>query len=185
MKAHDGETDEHEGDVANDDGATDLVLVTRPSGSVHDDAGESVRWCYEALGLADVEVHLIPENDGQEVGKCIRDGGGVEEHHGVGPHLPVGTAPKPQSEVEFRHMRIASVAMDTAHDPVAFPLVDELECPESLVGEIDDEPIAGDSKEAGENTFDDEDPAPAVEAFQALHLHELWSDVSSYPSRVA
>jgi hypothetical protein len=41
------------------------------------------------------------------------------------------------------------------------------------VGEVDEKPVTRDTEEHGEDAFDNEDPAPAVEAREASHLHDL------------
>ena len=72
-EAHDGQTDEGDEGVEDDDGPAHVVLVGEVGGAVHEDAGQDVGGCDEALGGAHAETHA-DEDDGQEVGDGVGDG---------------------------------------------------------------------------------------------------------------
>lgn len=171
--AHDGEADEAEHHVEDDDGPADAQLVADIGRCEHDDAGEGVGRRNEALGLADGEVQFFGEDQGQRVSQRVRLRRGVEEHHGIRPDLPVQAGCQKLLQVERRDLRVATVALDALHDPFALLLAEKVPCQARGVGEVDEQPVAGDAEGAGERAFDDEDPAPAGEAFAAVELHEL------------
>lgn len=171
--AHDGEADEAEDHVEDDDGAADAQLVADPGGREHDDAGKGVGRCDEALGLANGEVHAFGEDQGQCISQCIGQGRGVEEHHGIGPDLPVQARAQELLQVERRDLSIAAVTLDAVHDPFALPLAEEVPGDARGIGEVDEQPVASDAEGAGQGAFDDEDPAPAGDALTAVEVHEL------------
>lgn len=76
--------------------------------------------------------------------------------------------------MERRDLCVAAVALDAVHDPFALLLAEEVPRGALGVGEVDEQPVAGDGEGAGECAFDDEDPAPAGDALAAVELHELW-----------
>lgn len=69
-------------------------------------------------------------------------------------------------------MGISTVGIDLPHDPSALSLAQE---PPGLplgVGEVDEEPVAGDAQQARDDALEDEDPAPAAEPGAAAELHQ-------------
>ena len=58
---------------------------------------------------------------------------------------------------------------------VPFALSRAKKCPVAAlrVGKVNKEPVTANTKQHGEEAFDDEDPPPATEASQASHLHNL------------
>lgn len=173
-EAHDGETNHAEDDVSDNDGAADVVLVADPAREVDDDGGKGIGRSNQALSLADRESELEVENDGQEVGEGVGDGGGVEEDHGVGPNLPVETGTEVLLDGEFLDLDITTVGVDTSANPLLLGGAKERPGLSLGVGEVDEEPVADKTEHAGEDTFNDEDPSPTVHVSKALHLHDLF-----------
>jgi hypothetical protein len=58
VEAHDWKTNETQDHVEYDDGSTEVVLITSPTRSVHDNGGQSVWRSNKTLGCADVEAHV-------------------------------------------------------------------------------------------------------------------------------
>lgn len=171
--AHDGEADEAENHVEDDDGTADVVLVADPGCCEHDNAGESVGGSHETLSLTDAETHVANENNGERVSESISDSGSIKEDESISPNLPVPGTTEELAKLESGDLGIATVTMDTADDPVSLTLAEEGPSLSLRVGEIDEEPVTGDTQGHGEDTFDDEDPAPARETLTTVELHEL------------
>lgn len=173
--AHNGKSDEAKQHVEENAGASDVVLVTDPSCREHDDTGKGVRRSNETLSSSDAEAHVADEKDGQGVGEGVADGSGVEEDHGVGPDLPVGAAAEELAHLEGRNDGVATITADAINDPLALTSTEERPRLAFRVGEINEKPVASNTKGAGQGTFDDEDPAPAGETLATVELHKLWS----------
>ena len=82
VEAHERQADQAQHHVEQNQGPAHVVLIADVAAGVHDDAGEGVGGCHEALGRADAEPHVDLQDDGQEVGEGIGDGGCVEEDLG-------------------------------------------------------------------------------------------------------
>lgn len=173
VPAHDGQADEGEHHVHDDAGPAEVVLVAEPAGEEHEDAGKGVRGGDETLRSADVEAHVLDQQDGERVGQGVGDGGGAEEDESVRPDLPVGTGAEELAEVELLVLGVAAVAGDAGDDPGSLRGAEEGPVLAGGIWEVDEEPVAGDSQGAGEDTFDGEDPAPAGQSLTAVELHEL------------
>jgi hypothetical protein len=170
--AEDGQADDAEHHVEDDDGAAKVVLVADPGGAEHDDAGKGVRGGDEALGGADLEAHVDDKENGEGVGEGVGDCGGAEEDEGVGPDLPVQAGTQELAQVEWRGLGVATVAPNLVDDPGTLAGAEEAPRNTGGVGKVDEEPVAGDAEGAGQDTLDDEDPAPASNAFAAVELHQ-------------
>lgn len=173
METHDGEADETQQHVDQDRYAPDLVLVTQPAGRDHDDPGKGVRRRHQTLGRADGEAQALVQDDGEEVGERVRDGGGVEKNQGITPDLPVRPGAQERAQGEGGHRGVATVGIDPADDPG--PLAGGEEPPRLAlggVGEIDNEPVARGGDEAREDALDDENPTPSGNVGESIHLHQ-------------
>ena len=171
-EAHDGDTNDGQQGVSGDDGAADLVLVADPGAGEHDEAGEGIGGSDEALGLGDVEAHAAVQDDGQEEGQRVGDGGGVEEDHGVRPHLPVQARGEVLADDKLLRDHVAAVGLHARAHPLAVAGGEEGPGGAGRVGEVNEKPVAGDTQDAGQDALDDEDPAPARQVSQAVHLHQ-------------
>jgi hypothetical protein len=171
--AHDGKSDEAKQHVEENAGTSDVVLVTDPSCREHDDTGKGVRRGDKTLGSSDAEAHVSNEQDGKGISEGVADGGGVKEDHGIGPDLPVGATAKEFSNLERRNLGIATITADAIDNPLTLTNTEERPSLALRVGEIDEKPVAGNTKGDSHSTFDDEDPAPASETFTTVELHKL------------
>lgn len=172
---HDGKSDEAEHHVEENAGTSDVVLVTNPSSSEHDDTGEGVRRGNQTLSSSNAETHVSNEKNRQSISKSVADGGSVKEDHGIGPDLPVRAATKELAQLEGRHLGITAITTDAIDDPLTLAGTEERPCLALRVGEINEKPVTGDTKSDGQGTFDDEDPAPTSETLTTVELHKLWS----------
>ena len=66
VEAHDGQADDGDEGVDDDDGAAHAVPVANPGHAEHEDCGEDVGGCDEALGGGHAEAHVVAEDDGEE-----------------------------------------------------------------------------------------------------------------------
>ncbi len=64
--------------------------------------------------------------------------------------------------MEGHDLSIAAVGVHFRHDPGALTVADEVPVLSLGVGKINEEPVAGNAKKAGDEALDDEDPAPAA-----------------------
>src|SRR5690242_10830394 len=173
-KTHDRETDQAEDHVEDDNGSTDLLLVTKPSAAVHDDGGKCIGGCDKTLCFTGGEAHVALENDREEISQRIRDGCGVKKdlrgsvqrslaaseptYHSVAPDFEVHSTPEEFPGVPRLRLSIATISIDTSDNEFGFALGQELPRCVRLVREIDQEPVCGDTKKAGQSTFNNEDP---------------------------
>ena len=72
-EAHDRQSDNAEHSIENQNRATLLVFVAKPSCAVHNNAGGPIWRGDEALGLADGISHAIVEDDRQEICDSVGD----------------------------------------------------------------------------------------------------------------
>lgn len=79
VESHNRNSNDTQDHVEKDDWPTKVVLITKPTSSVHDNCGQCIGRGDEALRCADRESHVLCQNDWQEIGKCIRDGRSIEE----------------------------------------------------------------------------------------------------------
>ena len=174
VPSHDGEADKGENHVNDDDGTTEAVPVAEPGRSEHHDTSKGVGRSDKALRRGDAESHVEVEEDGQRVGKTVGHGGAVEEDERVAPDLPVGAAAEELAHVEGLDLGVATVPGDAGDDPVTLALPEEGPVLAFRVGEVDEEPVAGDTDHAGDGTFNGEDPAPTSHVANCLDLHKLF-----------
>ena len=191
--AHDGETDEAGDHIEEDDGTTNMVLVTQPSCEHHHDTSKRKRWRNKTLRLGDIEAHASHKNDWERERKRIGQSRRSEEEQCVRPESPIGAGAQELLEVEGWRDAVAAVASDLVDDVGSLTGTEERPVLALRVGEVDEEPVASDGESAGQNTFlyklsepswrlivcwwdrtyDDEDPAPSPKSLATVKLLEL------------
>ena len=182
VESHDGETDEAEHHVEDDNGPTNVVLVASPASEKHNDRSKGIRRRSKAQRASKTKPKLIHQNRRQRERKRIRQGGSIEEDHGISPNLPVGAAPNEATDGKGRRVGVATISLDAANDPGALAGAEELPGLALRVGEVDEEPVADEGEGTGHYAFEDEDPTPAGEAFASFELGELCLPVRSWSS---
>lgn len=154
-----------------------MVLVTKVASGVHDDRGQGVWGSNQALSRTDGKTHVSCQDDGKEVGKSVCDGSGVEEdlgglvretvallrrrcvtYHGEPPNLDICATLQELGDGKRFRSGITTVFVDTIDDELGFSLSQEIPALVGLVREVDEGPVTDDTKEAGEGSFNDEDP---------------------------
>lgn len=162
MEAQDGQADDAEQHVEDDDGAAHVVLVAEGGAGKHDDAGKDVWGSDEALRRADVKAEAEVEDDGHEVGQRVGDGGRVEEDEGVHPDLDIGAAAQPLLPAERLSLDVSTVGVNLGDNPCPLAFAQEAPVGSCRVGEIDEQPVAGNTEETGNDTLDNENPTPST-----------------------
>jgi hypothetical protein len=79
VETHDRNTNDTQDHVEDDDGPSNVVLVTGPTSPVHNDRCERVWWSNKTLRRAGGEAHVLGQDDWEEVRKSVCDGCCVEE----------------------------------------------------------------------------------------------------------
>lgn len=178
MEAHNRDTNDAEDHVDDDDRSSNMVLVAGPTCCVHEDRRKRIGWSHETLRSADRESHVLRQDNGQKVCKRVCDSRGVEEdlnalvadlglhrntksYHGKSPNLDVQTSTQKLLQIPWLRLRVTTISVDRIDDELGLALVEEVERGVGLIGEIDDCPIANDTHEDRQSSFDDEDPAPS------------------------
>jgi len=164
-KPEEWQADESEDTIGDDPDRANVVFVTGPCESVHDDCGKDVGWCNQALSLAGAESHAVLENDGQEVCDGVGDGGGTHEDDGEAPDLQVNGVGHVLFEVELFWDGIMSIFLNSGYDKGGFLLVKEVGTKKALLGskfwEVDDEIPSDEANDNCDDTLENENPSPA------------------------
>ena len=140
----------------------------------HPDACKSVWWSDQALGLANIKAHSDSENDGQKVGQSIRNSCAHAKDPSKAPDLEIGTSTQKLLPVELLSNRIAAIDIDTCDTHPDLPLVEEAPGLSSVFGvrKVDQEEVADNGDDAGDDALNDEDPTPSKIACGTIELHE-------------
>lgn len=149
-----------------------LTLITSPCEAKHDEAGENVRRRNQAVRSSSTEAHSILEDNREEVCDGVGNGGGEHENGSEAPHLQIQSIRKVLPHVEFFRQGIVAILFNAGDNEVDFLLVEELLAHTRLVGklrEVDNEIPSNETDNDGDNTLEDEDPAPARETGTERH----------------
>ena len=160
--AEKGAGDDVEDCVGHDEGGAVAELVREVSARDGVDEGSDVRREGEDLGVGDAETHSA-EEERHKVGEGVRDEGGAHEHETVGP---VGGDEEVAADLaEGKRVvdRVSTVLLNAGVDGLALLVGQEL-LGFVAVGEVDDEPPSDAGDGDGQDTLDDEDPAPAFQS---------------------
>lgn len=96
----------------------------------------------------------------------------AEKDKGKDPNLEVGSGLQKGSKGKGLRYGVSSIAVDAANDKVALLLGQKVPRPMSLFWKPHEEEVGDESTDARDDAFDDEDPPPAAQAGQAVHLRE-------------
>jgi len=108
-KTHHRQANQCKNAVGNDPWRSDVVLVTSPGEAVHDEASEDVWRRDEAVGCSWAEAHAVFEDDREEVGDSVGNGGRHHEYHRKAPDLEVERALEVFGHVELLGNDIVAV----------------------------------------------------------------------------
>ena len=121
-------------------------------------------------------------DDWAEICKRVGGHGGAHEHEAESPELEVRKVHEELAHGQRIRHRVAAIALDALrHEECLLfgekRLLGELPGLRGSVGEIlDDEPGA-DGDDLGDQAFDDEDPGPAFEVGETIHLDEAVGEI--------
>lgn len=125
MKAHDGQANEANDHVEQDHRAAQLPAVAGVAIGVDDERGEDVRRRHQALRRADAEAHVFVQDDGKEVGECVRDGCRSEKHQSVAPDFEVEAGAEEFTCGEGLRFGVAPVRVHSGNDESGLALGEE------------------------------------------------------------
>lgn len=130
---------------------------------------------------------MLLQDHGQEVRDGVRDGREAEEDEGVAINQRVGAGRDPLLEVPGLLGGVVAVRVDALHDLLALGLAEAFTPKMGAVGEVEDREVADGCDDDGagrvsvccvvleegyvQETFHDEDPAPAAEATDTFLLY--------------
>lgn len=120
---------------------------------VHEDARRRIGGRNEALSLCDIEAHAVHEDDGEEVGDGVGGGGAKAKERGKAPDLEVAGVAEVLAEAELGGDGVSAVLLDARDHEVDLLIAEEAAGALGLVGEVDEEEVAGNADTAGEDTF--------------------------------
>lgn len=171
--SHKAKTEDLKETVGDNDDTAHSVLITEPTTAEHPDTGKDVWWGDEALRCTNAETHTTVENQWQEVGESVGDGGGEAEDKTEAPNLDIETTLEESSHRERFKLDITTISINLADDEVDLRLVQESPGVAMIcIWEWNQEPVAKEGDSASDNTFNDKDPSPASESLETVHLHE-------------
>lgn len=146
--------------VEGDERATDVIAVGEPTADVGHDCGKDVGRCGEQLRLGCGVAHSSAQDNRQEIAICVAGEGGCHEVEGPEVELPVSEVEEDLLGGDFVFDGITPVIVDAVDDELFLFWGKE---GFDLGREVDDDEPAGNADCDGDGTFDDKDPAPAIE----------------------
>jgi len=161
METHNGQADQAEDHVEQDHRSSEVIFVTEPASAEHDHAREDIGRGYQTLRSPNAETHVLSENDREEVGEGVSDGGGVEEDQGESPNFQVQAPSKEAAQMEGLNLGITTIRIDPADNEGGLALGKESPGVVCLVREVYEKPVASNAKQARNEAFNDEDPSPS------------------------
>ena len=152
-EAEDGEAGEAQAGVDDDGAAAVAEFIGKDGLDEHEEPSCGVGGSNEALCLCDVEAHAEHEDDGEEVGDGVGGGGAEAEEGGEAPDLEIAGVAQVLAEVELGGDGVGAVLLDARDHKVDLLVREEAVGTLGLVGEVDEEEVAGDGDAAGEDAF--------------------------------
>lgn len=105
---------------------------------------------------------------------CLADiGSSVMEYS---PDSPVGCAAEELAQVKLADLRVATIGLDSLDNPGALLVAQEVPDLSVRVGEVDEEPVATDPDDDGQETLEYENPSPTSEATPAIKMDQAIGD---------
>ena len=151
-------TDQKNYAVEEDEGRSQVVLVSEVRKGIHDNRGENVWWCNETLRSGNTETHAVVQDDGEEIGDSVGVGRGESKECGETPDLQVCCVLQVLANVEFLWDGIVTVLFDPGDDEGSLFLGQEFELETlscGLFGEICDEEEGTETKQTSQKTLHD------------------------------
>lgn len=152
-EAEDGKANEAEAGVDDDGAAAVAELIGEDGLNVHEESCGGVGRGDEALCLGDIEAHAEHEDDGEEVGDGVGGGGAEAEEGGEAPDLEITGVAKVLAQVERGSDCVGAVLFDARDHEVDLFVVEEAAGALGLIGEVDEEEVADEAEDAGEDAF--------------------------------
>ena len=142
-----------------------MPFVAEVGEGEHDDRGGNIRRRDKALGGREAKAHALFQNDGEEVGDGVRVGSGEAEEGGEAPDFEIEGVAEVGTNAEGLRDGVVAVLLDPSDDEGGFLFVEELQAEVlgRLLREVDDQHVACEAKNAGDEALHDEDPAPTSE----------------------
>lgn len=101
-EAQERKADESTNAARDQDGRSQVILVSQVGKSEHEDHGEDLGWCNQTLRRTHAETHAVPQNYGEEVCDRVGDARSAHKDHAKPPALDIscmGEKPLPAESV--------------------------------------------------------------------------------------